>query len=434
MSAEYTEAMLSEFDYWQPPMIQSSIVKEYDEVLKPASTLQDGQPIEFELVGAPNLYRDLNNSYLVITAKVVTTANANTAADTRITLVNNAIHSMFSSAELKLCGKTVTDKETLYPYRAYIESLLTYDADVLNTREIVSGWAKDEAARMDNTLLAVAGGVNPSAGFVARNKITRESRTFTLVGRPRLDLFHQSLDIPPECSMILKFTQSTDAFRLIGLAAHKLSILTANLYIRTKVASPELVMAHREMLNHANIRIPFTKCNTRSFLIPGNSTSYTASNMFTSGVPKRIVIGFVENATMSGTVTTNPFNFGNFGITDIHVEVNGTSVPEDGLSMNYATDDFQRAYLYSLSGLGLDTGNRAIALTPEEWKAGYNLYVFKLSPGSLETSQRGTGPVSGNVSVHIKFAAAHAAALSMIVYSETGSLLEITALNDAIIS
>jgi hypothetical protein len=48
--------------------------------------------------------------------------------------VNLALHSLFSNASVTLCGKEISEKDTLYPYRAYLETLLTYAPYVLSTR------------------------------------------------------------------------------------------------------------------------------------------------------------------------------------------------------------------------------------------------------------------------------------------------------------
>jgi hypothetical protein len=53
--------------------------------------------------------------------------------------------------------KTISEMDTLYPYQAYLETLLTGNADVLNTRMGAECWNKD-AAGAKIEALAVAGG------------------------------------------------------------------------------------------------------------------------------------------------------------------------------------------------------------------------------------------------------------------------------------
>ena len=67
--------MLSEFDYFTPTILQSSIIHEYDEPIAPVnSTGIVGNTIgtlEFNIAPATDLYRDLNNTVLELKIKVV---------------------------------------------------------------------------------------------------------------------------------------------------------------------------------------------------------------------------------------------------------------------------------------------------------------------------------------------------------------------------
>jgi hypothetical protein len=53
------------------------------------------------------------------------------------------------------------------------------------------------------------------------------------------------------------------------------------------------------------------------------------------------------------------------------------------MQMNFDKDNYTRAYLNTLQALGLDQGKETFAITPEEWKQSFNVYVFKLTPGTI---------------------------------------------------
>jgi len=441
MTSGAMESMLSEFDYFTPTILQSAIVSEYDEAISPVNTIGPagnalGQ-FEFNIPGAPDLYRDLNNSYLMLSLKLVDANGGNLGGQAAVAPVNLALHSMFTNVSLKLCGKDITDKDSLYPYRAYLETLLTFDEEVLKTRAIAEGWSKDEGATMNNaTFVGAQGQPDPNAGFIARQKLISGSRTYTLVGRPHLDLFHQALDIPPDCPMTIKFNPAPVAFSFIGLIAHaavRVLVMAATLYVRTKLACPELILAHKQMLETCNMRIPHNRVTVSSYGIAQGFTAATISLNFPTKLPKRIFIGLVANTAAAGVITENPFNFQNFGLTSIHLKANGKQVPADGLTMDYATGDYQRAYLNTLATLGLDNSNRAVSLTPAEFAQGFNLYGFKLAPGPIDGTVFSTANGAGSLVVCMKFAAGLAAAVDMIVFAETPAILEIDKLSQAIL-
>ena len=58
------EGMLSELDYFEPPVLQLCINSEYDRAFGVGQTIVQGGPIEFYVRGADVLYLDLNNSKL----------------------------------------------------------------------------------------------------------------------------------------------------------------------------------------------------------------------------------------------------------------------------------------------------------------------------------------------------------------------------------
>ena len=152
------ESMLSEFDYFNPTVLQSSIIKEYDESISPVnSTGIQGNAIssfDFIVAGATDLYRDLNNSYIVLKVKVVDAAGANLGANDAVAPTNLFLHSLFANVSVNLCGKEITEKDSLYPYRAYLETLLSYNQNVLETRGVGEGWHKDKHDLMNNVTLA----------------------------------------------------------------------------------------------------------------------------------------------------------------------------------------------------------------------------------------------------------------------------------------
>ena len=108
---------------------------------------------DFIVAGATDLYRDLNNSYIELKVKVVDAAGANLGANDAVAPTNLFLHSLFANVSVNLCGKEITEKDSLYPYRAYLETLLSYNQNVLETRGVGEGWHKDKHDLMNNVTL-----------------------------------------------------------------------------------------------------------------------------------------------------------------------------------------------------------------------------------------------------------------------------------------
>jgi hypothetical protein len=357
------------------------------------------------------------------------------AENAAVAPVNLALHSMFSSLEVQLCGKSITDKDTLYPYRAFIETLLTYGDDVLNTRAKLSGWHLDKtASAMDRVIMTTTGNVDPNEDFVQRSKTTAQSRTLTLVGRLHADLFHQNLDIPANCPIMITLTRSNSAFALMAEkdSGYHLVLESAKLYVRSKKLTPELIMAHRQMLTDSNFRFPHTAVTMRKHTIAAGSSEKDIAELIGEKLPKRIVVGLVNHKRVTGDYSLNPFKFENFNMTSISLKVGGNAVPREALITDYSKGDYARAYLSTLGALGLDIGNRALTLTPELWAEAYNLHAFKLVAGPIDVPTQSLQQKAA-VSLCLKFSAALAESVEVIVYCETESMLEINNLNTAFV-
>ncbi|MEG7523508.1 MAG: hypothetical protein M3H12_10465 [Chromatiales bacterium] len=59
--------------------------------------------------------------------------------------VNNWLHSLFSQVDVYLNGTLATPSTTTYPYRAYIDTLLSYGDDAKATQLTSQMWCKDTA-------------------------------------------------------------------------------------------------------------------------------------------------------------------------------------------------------------------------------------------------------------------------------------------------
>ena len=93
-----------------------------------SSAVRDGGPIEFEISGSGEDYIDFANTVLYV---ILITANdgTNLGADAAVGPTNLFLHSLFSQVDISLNGTLVTPSTNTYPYRAMLETLLSYGED-----------------------------------------------------------------------------------------------------------------------------------------------------------------------------------------------------------------------------------------------------------------------------------------------------------------
>jgi len=126
-AAETDEAIMEEVDLFGKMMEQSVLLNEFDREFAPIAGLQQGAPIEFLVKGADQLYLDLNESVLYVVAKITMADNTNIAAATAGP-INLMLHSLIAQVSVEFNGKPVSEPNHLYPYCAYLETLIN-DAD-----------------------------------------------------------------------------------------------------------------------------------------------------------------------------------------------------------------------------------------------------------------------------------------------------------------
>ena len=415
------ETVPTEFDYFDSKVIQAAILSEYDRDFNPAN-IQPGAPIEILVRGASNLYLDLNNSLLQVECKITKADGTNIAADANVGPVNLTLHSLFSNIEMDLGKTRISDSNPLYPYRAFFETLLSYDKNVSETRLLTENWTRDT---LDNFDSFVVGDAGTNKGFKTRATRFAGSKAVTLIGRPHLDMFHQEKDIPNNVDVLLRLIPATNAFVLKrpagdGAENFKVKILSVKLWVRTKELTPSLMLAHESMLQQQNIRIPHTKVLMKHVTLPQGVTTVEYDNFFTGVLPDRMLIALIQDERMSGVYQLNSFGFGHFDLMNLFLTVNGECIPRRAYETNFTANNYLREYLGLLDGIGLDTGNKSLDLTPTDWANSYPFFIFRLNPSGLPTL-----PKTGAARLSLKFRAPTTQILDVLCYAEYSTVLEI---------
>ena len=217
-------------------------------------SLDSGGQIEFVIPGAGYANLDLANTYLLIRAKVVREVGTDLAPDAPVAPVNNWLHSLFSQVDVYLYDTLVTPSSNTYPFRAYVDTVLSYGTEAKNTQLTSQLWYKDTAGHMDST---TADGGN--TGLVERRRYISESRVVEMMGRLHVDLFLQDRCLLNGVSVMIRLVHSKDAFSLMDDGQNpddKVQIVDAVLFARKAVLSPTVQMAHIKALEKGTAKYP----------------------------------------------------------------------------------------------------------------------------------------------------------------------------------
>ena len=337
------EGMLSELDYLEPECYQLSILEEFDRDYSPIQSITPGSPIEFFIKGADGLYVDLNNSKLEVRAKITLENGNKIPNNANVGPINNLLNALFMTAEMELGGVLLTDTNTKYPYRAYVENLINFNKLIQETRMMCEGWTKDTAGH-----LTVYDITSTNAGLATRAAWFASGNVRTLIGRPHFDLFHQDRLIPPNIDMKFRFLPSKNSFLVKSIAPagtdpqiiYKVEILSARFFMKTKVVAPSLALAQEKILQTKNFKIPYKRVTAKTLTIPTGTTSFESDNVYLGKIPDMIMLGLVSDANMSGGYQNNPFYFQHFGLNYLSLKANGEQFPRLAYQPDFANNEW----------------------------------------------------------------------------------------------
>ena len=416
------ECTKSELDLFSVPPTQTSMESGNWIEYHPLTSVADGTPIEFEISGTGEDYIDFANSMLYVKVKVVQPDGNNLADDAATAPVNLFLHSLFSQVDIALNGTQITSSTNTYPYRAMLETLLSYGEDAKNTQLTSALYYKDQAGKMDSMSFAEN---DRNGGMYKRSAYTNRSRTVDMMGRIHADIFFQDRYMINEVNIKIKLIRSKDAFCMMSANNCKVQIVNAMMLVRKVKLSPSVFLAHAKALENGTVKYPIRRVVCKTFTVPNGFLDVSHEKLFSGQLPTRIVVGLVSNEAFNGHLQRNPFNFQHFNATEISIYLDGQQ--QHGikpLQTDYANGQYIRAYNTLFSGTGKIFKDEGIAIVRSDYDRGYALYAFDLTADLGEDDHFNLSR-QGSVRLVLKFSEALNTTVTVVAYAEFENVIEI---------
>lgn len=422
--------MKSELDLFTLPPTQTIVENSSWVHYKPISSLSGDSPIEFCVSGTSDDYIDMAHTMLSVKVKIIP-KNSTKTVDPSAGPVNNLLHSLFNQVDVYLNQKLVSPPNNAYPYRSYIETLLNYGSSAKNSHLTSVLWYADTAGHMD------AGG-DDNAGLKKRRAFLQKGQSVDLLGHLHCDIFNQEKFLINGVEMRIRLILSRDAFCLIDENdTASLQIEEASLIVRRAKISPAVLLAHAKALSQTTAKYPLTRVEVKAVAIHRGVNGETLDNVILGQLPKRIILGFVDNKAYNGHSKCNPFNFKNYNINYLTLCVDGKQVPSRALQPKFEDGEkglFVEAYHTLFSGTGIHFMNDGNCVSREMYSQGYCLFAFDLTPDLSANSDSHWNLVrNGSVRVEVRFDKALEETINCIIYAEYDNVLEIDAARQVIV-
>jgi len=410
-------ASIAQLDLFSPPARQNSIEREYIVDYRPVTQLSDDAPVIFDITEQKH-FLDLYNSQLYVKLKLLKNDGSDTTAGKKVVPINNTLHSIWEKISVTIEGREVTTSNKNYGYKAILTTLLSYGKTAKETQLRAQGYYKDDSTKMNKVTL--------NTGSVLRHSLFEKSKSVELQGPLLEDIFMQKRYLLNNTRMTIRLDRASLPFTLINLEAntnYKLKLEDVVFKVRMVELNPTVQYAIAKSLQVRPALYPYTRREIRVENLPVGFNSGTLDNIFPNALPSRVIVGMVPSVAYNGNVKNNPFEFKNYGLTQISLSVNGTTIatftpnfdePDgNGIASSYLSlfDAFRE--------LGNDFGNDILT---QDYARSYALWAFNVKPYYGVSSANDHG--HARLSITLKEALPEAACL--LIHSETPAMMEIS--------
>ena len=423
MNPDSCECTKAELELFTVPPTNISMEKGGTIEYLPISSVGDGSPIEFH-ISASDEYIDVGRTFLYVKAKIVKKDKSNLADDAQIGPINLWLHSLFSQVDLQLNGKLVTPSVNTYPYKAYLETLLSYGSDAKNSQLGSELWYVDNPPM--NEINPYSEEDDTNNGFKTRASFTSKSKAVEIMGRLHCDIFQQDRYLLNGVEMNIKLIRSPESFHLMANGTAFTTVIEdVALFVRKVKLNPSIPNQHNKMLTQGkHAKYPVRRGVVSTFTIPNGFMSINKDNVIMGQLPRRIVVGLVSNQAFNGSVAHNPFEFKNYDVNYFALYIDGDQFPNKPLKPNFSEDQFLRSYMTLFEGTGMLNDNKGHGIQRTDYKEGFALYVFDLTPDMTEGSH--VDPIKhGSLRMDIHFKTVLPETVNVIVYAEYDNVIQI---------
>ena len=425
--AESEEGFSSKIGIFDPPKMDTAILDTERVRYYPKAAISEGSPLVFRVEPFSGGYIDGPGTTMTIDMKIVDEKNKAVTAADLVTLTNLPTSSVFSQVSLTMSGVEVNpDVGSMHAYKNYMEMLLLVDREAKTSVGEQRGYYQDSTGAVGTTD-PTAAAASPNAGLLSRHALTSAGQTLTVKGGLGLDVLDQlSRYLVNGVNMYITFYQATDAFRLLAKAAttkYKLSIESMYLTVKYIKLRPEVLVRHSELLaGGKNALYPYPRTHMRNHIIPQGVNSFSVSQVLADRIPSLMIVGLVDAEGFSGSLVKSPFNFENFDVNYLSLQVGSHSVPDRPMEPDFEGDKFSEEYDAFLAV----TRGQGSTFSKKDFKEGNCLFCFSIQD-HLDIRD-GVFPVirKANTRLEIRFKKNLTKAVVAVIYMVTPGLYNVS--------
>jgi hypothetical protein len=242
----------------------------------------------------------------------------------------------------------------------------------------------------------------------------------------------------PGVGLQIRLTKAKQNFFLMHKDAASKTVfkfLDAKLLVTRVKPSPTQLIAHNTTLSKGfSALYNITSVELKTFTLASGTLSLSIDNAIMGPIPKRILITMINNKDFLGSVTTNPYYFRHYHLSNFAMYVNGKQIPSEGLSANFGHEKTSvMAYRILFTGSGIHQSNTGHQIPHDMYINGFFMHLFDLTPDHAASEGHMSKTDNGHIRLEFKFSEPLPEALTCLLYLEFDSTLRISALKQVTI-
>ena len=428
------EVASSAFDLFSPIEIENSIQDSVKITTRPIAATDSAGPFRFCIPPDPEKWTDCES--LRLCGKVTLKKNISnvksdfTNAANEISTVNNFYQSLFGSVVVTLNGVEITDPaRNWYPYKAYLETLLSYSKATKDCRLSSQCFFSDTPNNFDS--LGDIGGagemVKPSdnEGYKKRKSWFKNSRTRYFNIPLHSDICTLRKYLPPNTKLEIDFYRHSDQFALLSPYQASdcfIELEDLSLSLTRYTPSTSIKNFHSSNLSKNKKQVlPIDRSLIKTYTVQLGQTNLSHYNIITGHqLPEQIIIGVVEQTAYSGNIAKNPFNFQHLDMSEVSLVVNGIHEPSEPYKISVVDGNYSNLYADFLLNTGIANEDRDFGLSETDCLGGNFLIVFDRSKEKCNRFHRHKSD-SGSIDINMRTKTDLQNVVTVIVYATYSS-------------
>ena len=377
------------------------------------------KPYHFKIHSSSS-FIDLSKAYIFTEMRIVKEGNDGNLtileADENVAPIQMIGSTFIKNLKISINNQEIFDANSLYSYKSYFDTELSFSNSAKNTHLNACGYYKDD---LDQNAIT-------NNGFIERKNLFSKSKKTQFISKIDADLFNQELYLVNNVEIDIEITPHDDDFLIISPnnTKYKVEILNCSLFVKTVELMDSLSIDFNKRLDQSPATYAIRKSVLKSLFITEGRREYNA-NLFTEQIPRRIIIALVGNGAYVGSSHKSPFLFEHFNVRDITISANGRNYPNVLYNLDYSKDEYVRAFYDLYEAIGYTNTTEDNGISRKMYKNGWAVYCFNMT-NSLENDQYFELIKNGTSCINIKFSQqVPLGGITMIAYMECDGILMI---------